>query len=173
MTAIRDLTVEDFIGVLDGYYAKPEKRQNMTMEEIKDLAERINERINIPLVRETREEKILVKVILKVDTFLYNHLPNEIYDLVRSIDRGIDDDEAKRLIKSLAQLANRKINIPYLPEGVEYKIFRFIIAIVINGARRLLNFTEAKNQIDIDTISDQKDFADDEFENLMVPVVAA
>ena len=173
MTRIKNLTVEDFIGVLDGYFAKPEKRQNMTMEEIKELAIRINDNVNIPLVKETKEEKILIKVILKIDTFLYNNLPNEIYDLVRSMDKGISDEEAKRLIKRLAVLANQKINIPYLPEGVEYKIFRFIIAIVINAAREHLNFTEAKNQIDIDAISEEKEFTEDEFETLMVPVVTA
>ncbi|MBI9067258.1 MAG: hypothetical protein JEZ09_08195 [Salinivirgaceae bacterium] len=35
---------------------------------------------------------------MEVDNFLYNHLPNELYDLIRSLPDGINDSEAKNLI---------------------------------------------------------------------------
>ena len=84
--------------------------------------------------------------MLKVDRFLYDHLPNEFYDLVRSVDKGIDDDEAKRLTKRLAKLANEKIDIPYLPEAVEYIAIRFIIGIIINAARKQWNLESSRNK---------------------------
>jgi len=147
MPAIKELTEDQFIELLDGYFAPPQKRYKMTPEEIKNLAQRLNKKIDVPIIKETKEEKILIKIIMKVDTFLYDSLPNEFYDLTRSIDGGIDDAEAKRLITRLAKLANEKIDIPYIPEKAEYIALRFVIAIVINAARKKWDMTRATKEI--------------------------
>lgn len=145
MPTISELTESQFKTLLDEYFAPPEERTKMTKEEIKSLAKRLNGKINVPLIGETAEEKILIKIILKVDGFLYNNLPNEIYDLVRSADKGIDDDEAKRLITRLSMLANDKIDIPYIPESAEYVAIKFIIEVIINAARKGWDFHRAKD----------------------------
>ena len=105
---------------------------------------------------------------MKVDTFLYDNLPNEFYDLVRSVEDGIDEDEAKRLIKRLAKLANEKIDIPYLPEKMEYIAIRFIIATIINAARKNWDLAKAKSAIDAVAIPDKVDASDSQFESLVV-----
>jgi len=140
---INDLTKEDFIGILDEYFADKMHRYQMTMAEVQTLASILNKKINVPLIRETGEEKILIKIVLSIDTFLYDNLPNEFYDLIRSLDRGIDDTEAVRLIKRLTSLANSKINIPYVPEVVEKFIIKFIITTLVNAARRNKDFHNA------------------------------
>ena len=71
------------------------------MEQVKELAVKLNEKVNIPLVRETKEERIFVKIIIKIDNFLYDNMPNEFYELWKDSHDGIDDDEAKRLVKRL------------------------------------------------------------------------
>ncbi len=147
MPGLSELTEEQFKELLDEYFATPEKRSKMTEAEVRSLAERLNKKIDVPLIRETKEEKILIKLIIKVDTFLYDHLPNEFYDLVRSLDRGIDDEEAKRLIKRLSKLANEKIDIPWIPEPIEYIPIRFVIAVIINSARKQWDFARAKNEV--------------------------
>ena len=144
MPNINELTEDQFLQLLDEYFAPPEKRSKMTVEEIKELAKRLNEKIDVPLVRETTEEKILIKVVLQIDRFLYDNLPNELYDLIRSLDKGIDDDEAKRLITRLAGLANDKIDIPYIPEMAEYVAIRYIIGLIINAARKGWDYARAK-----------------------------
>ncbi|MCK5907950.1 MAG: hypothetical protein KAG37_10180 [Flavobacteriales bacterium] len=136
MNTINDLTREEFTQLLDGYFAPPIKRTMMTELEVKSLAEKLNKRINVPLIRETREEKILIKIVIKIDVFLYDNLPNEFYDLIRSLDEGIDDDEATRLTNTLTRLANAKINIPYIPELAEGIAIKFIIRAVIGAARK-------------------------------------
>jgi len=50
--------------------------------------------------------------------------------LIRSIDRGIDDKEAKRLVRRLSKAANEKIDIPYIPEFAEKIALRFVIGMV-------------------------------------------
>ena len=147
-TKIADLTTLDFTNLLAEFFAAPEERKRMTNEEIKDLAHRLNKKIDIPLVKETGEERILIKIILKIDTFLYDHLPNEFYDLIRTADNGITDAEAKNLVRRLTKLANRKIDIPYLPEAAEHFVFKFIIGIIVRAARNKLNFETAKNELD-------------------------
>ncbi|WP_163321631.1 hypothetical protein [Draconibacterium mangrovi] len=143
-TKVADLTPEEFVLLLDDFYAEPKKRNKMTEAEVKDLAIRLNEKIDVPFINETGEEKILVKVIFKIDTFLYDHLPNEFYDLIRSSDHGISKKEAKRLVRRLTRLANDKIDIPYLPEMAEHIAIKFVIGMVVKAARKKLNFDDVR-----------------------------
>lgn len=152
MSTINELTKDQFKELLDEYFAPPEKRTKMSCEEIKDLAHRLSRKVNIPLVNETGEEKILIKVVIQIDNFLYDNLPNEIYDLVRSLDKGVDNVEAQRLITRLSILANEKIDIPYIPEPAEYIAIKFIIGVIINSARKGWDFNKAKEANDGDLI---------------------
>jgi hypothetical protein len=152
MPTLNELTETQFKNLLDDYFAPPKKRQKMTQEEILDLAVRLNEKVDVPLIGDTTEEKILVKVVLKVDTFLYDNLPNEVYDLVRSVDKGIDEQEATRLINRLSVLANEKIDIPYIPDSAEYVAIRFVIGVIINAARKQWNFNIAKDASNRDLV---------------------
>ena len=148
MPALANLTEIEFKQLLDDYFSPPEKRHKMTQREVMELAVRLNSKINVPLISESREEQILVKIVVKIDTFLYDNLPNEFYDLVRSVDRGIDDDEAKRLIKRLANLANDKIDIPYIPEPMEHMAIRFVIGVIVNAARKDCDLKKAQDNSD-------------------------
>ena len=168
MATIKELTEEQFRKLLDEYFAPPDKRSKMSDEEIKDLAERLNKKINVPIISETKEEKILIKIVIKIDRFLYNNLPNEFYDLVRSLDQGIDDDEAKRLIRRLSKLANRYIDIPYIPEPMEYVAIRFIIGIIINAARKQWDILKAKETLANVEIPDEMDPSDLQLDSSVV-----
>lgn len=136
MATVAELTTDQFKVLLAEYYAPPEKRTKMTTEEIKELATRLNKKINVPIINETREEKILIKIVLQIDNFLYDNLPNEFYDLIRSTDRGIDNREAKRLVRRLTKLANDKIDIPFIPEQMEFIALKFVIGIIVKAARK-------------------------------------
>lgn len=140
MAKLADLTTEEFQLLLKDFYAEPVHRHKMTQDEIIDLAKRLNERINVPIIDETGEEKIMVKVILKIDNFLYDNLPNEFYDLIRSTDKGIDEREAKRLVRRLTKMANDKIDIPYIPEIAEKFALKFVIGLIVKAARKKFSF---------------------------------
>ncbi len=167
MATINELTEEEFKQLLNEYFAPPEMRHKLTEVEIKQIAIKLNEKINVPLIKETKEEKILIKIVMKIDTFLYDHLPNEFYDLVRSLDKGIDDKEAKRLIKRLSKLANEKIDLPWIPEFMEYFAIRFVIAILVNGARKNKNIDSAKEEVAVAMIPDREKATDAELEGMV------
>jgi len=160
---VAELTTEEFEILLKEYYAPPEKRTKMTTEEVKDLAQRLNKKINVPIINETGEEKILIKIILEIDNFLYDHLPNEFYDLIRSADRGIDETEAKRLIRRLTKCANDKIDIPYLPEPMEFVALRFVIGMLVRAAMKKMDFVKARSESDEMKIPD----SDDDIESIV------
>lgn len=163
MTTVAEMTADDFRQLLSEFYAKPKLRSKMTEEEIKDLAQRLNRKINVPIVNETGEEKILIKIILKIDNFLYDNLPNEFYGLVRDAKRGIDNKEAKRLVRRLTRLANAKIDIPYLPEVAEHFALKFVIGIIVKSARKNKEFKVVREESDKMIIPD----SDDDIENLV------
>lgn len=148
MTKVAELTTEQFTELLSDFHAAPEKRSKMSLEEIKELATRLNRKINVPIINETGEEKILVKIVFKIDNFLYDNLPNEFYDLIRSSDKGIDNREAKRLVRRLTRLANDKIDIPYIPEVMEHIALKFVIGMVIKAARKHLQLSDVLSTSD-------------------------
>jgi hypothetical protein len=161
------LTEKQFKEMLSGYYAKDEHRHRMTQDELQKIAEKVNKEIDIPLLNEMKEGKILLKIILKIDRFLYDNLPNEIYDLIRSLDDGISENEAKLLVRRLAKLANQKINIPYIPEGLEYILFNFTIALVVNAMRNKWNIEKAINKISKKDIPENME-DNDKLENMIL-----
>ena len=165
---IAELTTEDYRKLLDEYFATPEKRAKMTDEAIREIAKKLNEKIDVPLIRETREEKILIKIVLKIDRFLYDNLPNEFYDLVRSLEDGIDDEEATRLVSRLSTMANQHINIAYVPESVEYFAIRFVIGIIINSARKGWDLAKAKLESEHMLVPDSKNPSDQLFANMVM-----
>ena len=167
MSKINEIKEEQFQQLLKAYFAPPEKRTKLTIEELKDLAQRLNEQINVPIIKETKEEKILLKIIIKIDGFLYDNLPNEFYDLLGSLDKGIDDEEAKRLIKRLSKLANKHIDIPYVPEKMEYIAIRFITGLIINAARKNWDLDKAKTELTGKKIPDKEYATDDELESII------
>lgn len=145
MATLNELTDKQFTELLDDYFKPPKERTKLTETEVRELAIFLNDKIDVPLISATYEEKILVKVVIKVDNFLYDNLPNELYDLIRSHKNGIDDDEATRLITRLTILANKKIDIPYLPEAAEHMAIKLVLQVVINAARKHWDFATAKN----------------------------
>lgn len=148
MAIVADLTTDQFRSLMSEFYAAPEKRSKMTFDEIKELATRLNKKINVPIINETGEEKILIKIVLKIDNFLYDNLPNEFYDLIRSTDRGIDNREAKRLVRRLTRLANKRIDIPFIPEPMENIAIKFIIGIIVKAARKKLQLNDVLSTSD-------------------------
>lgn len=160
---ITELNHADFKTLLNDFYAEPQLRNKLTQDEIKLLAQKLNSKINIPIIGETGEEKICIKIILKMDNFLYDNLPNEFYDLLHSTENGINEEEAKIMVTRLTKLANEKINLPFLSEEMEEKIFRFIIGLIVKSAKKNTNLEKVSAEADKINIPD----SDEELEKIV------
>jgi len=69
----------------------------LTENEVGKLALLLNKKVNIPFMSEKTEGKILIKLVRRVDAYLYKALPNELYELIRDSADGISDDEADEI----------------------------------------------------------------------------
>lgn len=110
-----------------------EKIDDLTDAEVREIASKLNEHINIPWIGEGREAKILFKIVKKIDQWLYTVLPREYYEILRSLDDGISEEEAEVIKIRLAKLINNYVNIPYLTENMEQKAFEFVLDVIIKA----------------------------------------
>ena len=107
-----------------------QKIDMLSLQELESIATRLNDVINIPLIGEEREQVILIKIVKSIDRFIYQNLPNEIYELIRYGEDGISVEEAETIRVRLASIINRHVNIPYLSEQTEQKVFEFVLGII-------------------------------------------
>lgn len=111
-------------------------------EEVEILATKLNEKIDIPFIKEGTEQTIFVKIVKRVDRLLYKSLPNELYELVKNVSDGISDADAEELKLVLGTRLNQQLDIPYIPEWIEQKIFEVLIGLIVNAMKRNYSISE-------------------------------
>ena len=102
-------------------------------EELEAIATRLNRFINLPFRTEAEEQIILVKIVKRIDGFLYQVLPNEIYQLVKVAHDGISPAEADEMTERLTKIANRYVDFPILSEYMEEKLLQFVISLIVRA----------------------------------------
>ena len=122
---------------LDNVISNSEAKVSMlTEEQVEAVATRLNNKINIPFTGEGREQKIARKIVRRVDQFLFNILPDEVYEMVNAAHDGIDKDEAEMIKVRVAKLINKHVNLPFLSEKKEKKILEFVLGMILDGLRQ-------------------------------------
>lgn len=83
-----------------------EGKEFLKDEEVLVLAPKVKNllSIHIPFLSEEKELIVLFKIIRLIDRKLYDLLPNEYYELIRDVETGISEEEAKELQKRLVQI---------------------------------------------------------------------
>ena len=104
---------DQYSALVKAYFAKRSQRQLLNKSESIKIAERLNEKVSLPFLSEPKEQAVLLKIILKIDNYLYESLPNEIYELIHNIDEGFDDSEAAQLAARLSKQAHDDISLPF------------------------------------------------------------
>lgn len=110
--------------------------QMLNTKEINDLATIINEKVDLPFVGEEIEQKIFIDVVRITDQLLFEKLPPELYELVKSTTDGISIIEAEKLKLVLVERLNKSFDIPYLPEFIEKQIFDLLITLIVDAMRK-------------------------------------
>lgn len=112
-----------------------EQVEMLNDEEVEALASKLNEKIDIPFIKEGTEQTIFVKIVKKFDRILYKNLPNELYGLVKDASDGISDEDADKLKEVLGSRLNAQFDIPYIPEVLEQEIFEMLVGLIIAAMR--------------------------------------
>jgi hypothetical protein len=119
------------------------KTEMLTNAQVSALARKVNDEVNLPFVGEAKELIVFTKLVRWIDRTLYQHLPNEYYELVHDAHDGISREEAARIEERLTPLINKVIDIPIVPEVVESKIIGFVLGLIVNAMVKGLKLEEA------------------------------
>ena len=107
--------------------------------QITQLADKINEKVNIPILSERREQKIIENLLRRVDDEIAKHLPPALQDIWNKLDDGINAAEAEELGDELTKLINEKLDIPLLNEQQEEKVLGTIVDLVMEVVQEKVN----------------------------------
>ncbi|NEW84548.1 MAG: hypothetical protein GZ094_19580 [Mariniphaga sp.] len=111
------------------------QEEMLTDAEINALAQKVNNKINLPFLSEEKELVVFAKLVKWIDRELYKILPNEYYNLLNDISDGLTIQEANDLEKRLTPLINNVINIPILSEKLEEKLIRMVLGAMVKGSK--------------------------------------
>jgi len=125
-----ELTQERLVKVSNDMF---EKKHMLTDEQITKIANKINEHINVPFLKEEKEFVAFFKIIKLIDQKLYNLLPNEYYEFIHDASDGISRNEAIRIAERITPIINKLIDIPIISEEQEKFLISFVLKIIINA----------------------------------------
>lgn len=131
--------------ILKDFFAKRSARHRLCNAEQVAIAQRLNEKITLPFLSEAKEHAVLIKLVLKIDNYFYEQLPNEIYGLIHDLDEGFDEAEAAQLAARLNKMAHDDISLPFLSDHHEYYTITFILSVLINAMREGSDLEHAIN----------------------------
>lgn len=104
----------------------------LTEEELEVRAKEMARERNFPFVKEENEWLVYKAILRKVDHFLFEHVPPELYAMVKESRGEMEENERKKLADKIAKYANEKIDMPYLPEVAEKVVLKMVVLFLLN-----------------------------------------
>lgn len=119
-------------------FIKKENHKTMLSEEqIQFIVDRVNEKVNVPILGEKAEGKLIRKAVDKVLKCLEENLPEDIFqfidDLSDGIEPGMDIEEMK---DNTVKFLNKEINLPIVGEKFEAKLFAEVVDLIFNAIKK-------------------------------------
>lgn len=101
------------------------------------IVNKINDKVDLPILGEKMEGKFIRKAVDKVLICLEENLPPEIFglldDLSDGIEPGIDVEEMK---KNTVDFLNKEVNLPIVGERFEENLFTEIVDLIFNALKK-------------------------------------
>ncbi|MEX0965881.1 MAG: hypothetical protein WD077_01475 [Bacteroidia bacterium] len=111
----------------------------LTEEQIQWIVEKLNVKINLPVIGEKLEARILDFAVRKVMDLLEKELPKELLAALQDSAEGFEpgrEADFTALKNNLTRFINKKINIPLLGEEKEEEIFSQLVEILIEAMKK-------------------------------------
>jgi len=108
----------------------------LSNEQVNYIAEKINEKVNLPILGEKAEFAIIKKAVKKVLNVLEDEIPEEYLDFLEDTAKGFDPEQGAniRLIKNnIVSFVNKKVDIPLLSENTEEEVFSTLIDVLFDA----------------------------------------
>lgn len=94
----------------------------LNAEQITSIAASLNEKVNIPMLSEDKEQEMLEQAVGMINDQLDGvtaALPDSAKDILSRIADGITEEEAAELKTELVAGLNEKVDIPFIGEAQE------------------------------------------------------
>ena len=111
----------------------------LSKEQIDTIAIKANKKVDLPIVGEKFEQKMLVFGLEKIDKILDEQLPADFARLLDDVSDGFEPDTPADLDKvknHLVSFLNKKIDLPILGEKAEKELFNVAVDIIIDAMRK-------------------------------------
>lgn len=98
-----------------------------TNEQVDAMVTKLLDKVQVPFISEDKEKIILAKAIRKIDRFVYEHLPVELYECIHLTEDGISGEDSEIIKERLIDLVERYVHLPFISVEKETLIFEIII----------------------------------------------
>lgn len=86
----------------------------LTENRVSAIAAQLNEDINLPILGEKSEFKVLKEFVRKADQAFKSELSSEVYSYMNNADDGIPEDQVGAVREQMLGALEKKVNIPVL-----------------------------------------------------------
>lgn len=100
------------------------------------LAEKINEKVNLPILGEKAEFALIKKAIYKVLDALDDEIPEEFLDFLEDTAQGFDPENGtniEQVKNNVVTFINKKVDLPIIGEKTEKKIFETLVDVLLDA----------------------------------------
>ena len=102
---------------------------------ITSLAEQLNADVNLPILGEKAELKILKEFVRKADVAFQSELSAEVYGYINSPDAGIPDDRVGEVRQQMLAALEKKVNIPVLQGVLKESLYSMFADKMVNAVQ--------------------------------------
>jgi hypothetical protein len=117
----------------------PKPTLMLTQQQIDDLAERVNEEVDLPIIGENIEKGLLKLALNKIVEVLDRELPQEMKDTINDISKGVEFDgkrDFQELVDNTISFLNKEVNIPLVSDQRENEIFKSVSNALVEALQK-------------------------------------
>lgn len=107
--------------------------------QIDTIAEKLNEKINLPLLGEKAEKAILLMGIRKVLEVMEENMPPEFSQFLTNAAEGFEPSSEASLKEAKANIVtfvNKKVNLPIIGERAEKQLFQAVVDLLFDAMKK-------------------------------------
>ena len=101
------------------------------------IVEKVNEKINVPIIGEKAEAKFIKKGVERILKLLEENLPEEVFQLLDDSAEGVEPGMDLQEIKAnTVDFLNKEINLPIVGEEFEKSLFTEVIDLIFEALQK-------------------------------------
>jgi hypothetical protein len=109
------------------------ERQFLGANQKDKLAQILDKKFDLPLVRGRREHRVWTKLVSAIDGFIAARVQDEFLDAMNDPDFQLEEEFANALKENLSPVLSTFLMVPILPQALKEKIINLILEIIVKA----------------------------------------